>query len=63
MSFPAGPEWTAGPDGTLDFLNQRWRDCTASACGTPAAWEWHTAVHPDELAEVVNSWRKTLESG
>ncbi len=55
--------WSAAPDGSVDFLNQRWCDYTGvrleDACGSG----WQTAIHPDDVARLVEYWRSLLETG
>ena len=50
------------PDGQVDFLNQRWCEYTglnsAEACGE----RWQTAIHPDDLAGLLDRWRSILAS-
>ena len=57
-----GLVWTALPDGQVDFLNQRWCEYTglsgAEACGEG----WQTAIHPDDLPELLDRWRSILAS-
>jgi PAS domain S-box-containing protein len=57
-----GLVWTAFPDGYVDFLNQRWCEYTglgvAEACGEG----WQTAIHPDDLPQILNRWRSILAS-
>ena len=57
-----GLVWTALPDGQVDFINQRWCEYTglsgAEACGEG----WQTAIHPDDLPELLDRWRSILAS-
>jgi PAS domain S-box-containing protein len=57
-----GLVWTALPDGHIDFLNQRWCEYTgltvAEACGRG----WQTAIHPEDLPELLERWRSILAS-
>ncbi len=58
-----GLVWTALPDGHIDFLNRRWCEYTglepAEACGGG----WQTAIHPEDLPELLEHWRSNLGSG
>lgn len=45
--------WLARPDGTLDFVNDCWSEYTGVAGSDAAAWA--AAVHPDDLAQLVES--------
>src|SRR6516225_7254107 len=41
--------WSARPDGSADFFNQRWLDYTGLATEQALDWGWQIAVHPDDL--------------
>jgi PAS domain S-box-containing protein len=45
--------WIARPDGTLDFINDCWTEYTGAAGADAAAWA--AAVHPDDLAQLVET--------
>jgi PAS domain S-box-containing protein len=55
--------WIALASGRVDFVNQRW--CayvgvdSSSACGQ----EWHDAVHPHDLPQVMERWQAIIASG
>ena len=51
--------WTARPDGTLDYTNQRWTDYSGST--DPA--RWLDFVLPAEREQVVASWGASVASG
>ena len=51
--------WTAGPDGALDYTNERWFQYSGSR--DPAAWL--SFVHPEELSEVVKRWKEAVSTG
>ncbi|MBV9405798.1 MAG: PAS domain S-box protein [Acidobacteriaceae bacterium] len=55
--------WTARPDGTLDYYNQRWFQFTGF---TPARLEeanWERVLHPDDLVPSCEAWREAVASG
>ena len=54
-----GLVWTARPDGQVDFLNRPWCEFT----GSDQPDEWQTAIHPDDLPELLTRWRQALKSG
>jgi PAS domain S-box-containing protein len=64
-----GLVWTARPDGHIDFLNQRWCEYTGlsveQALGADEAYGqgWLTAIHREDLPELVERWRSILASG
>jgi PAS domain S-box-containing protein len=58
-----GLVWTALPDGRIDFLNQRWCEYTGLSVDEAYGWGWQTAIHPEDLAELLERWRFILASG
>jgi PAS domain S-box-containing protein len=55
--------WSAAPDGSVDFLNQPWCDYTGVSLEDAHGSGWHTAIHPDDAARLLDYWRSLLESG
>jgi PAS domain S-box-containing protein len=55
--------WSAAPDGSVDFLNQRWCDYTGVSFEDAHGSGWQTSIHPDDAARLVDYWRSLLESG
>ncbi len=53
-------EWTAGRNGQVEFLSERWLDWTGKR---GLGWAWADSVHPDDLSTVAQSWRCALVSG
>ena len=52
--------WTARADGQVDYLSDHWNEWTGkSGFGTA----WKDSVHPDDLFQVVESWRCAVQSG
>lgn len=51
------------PDGTTEFLNQRWLDYTGLSMEQALEWGWKGTIHPDDLGKVVNTWQGLLASG
>jgi PAS domain-containing protein len=41
--------WSAGPDGSADFFDQRWLDYTGLSANQALGWGWEVAIHPDDL--------------
>jgi PAS domain S-box-containing protein len=54
--------WTALPDGSLDFINQRWEEIGLSLDDLQGS-EWISVLHPDERGEVADRWRIAVETG
>src|SRR6266702_1567857 len=55
--------WTALPDGNVDFLNQPWYDFTGLRVDHAYGQNWQAAIHPADLAELLDRWRAILASG
>src|SRR2546428_11929432 len=55
--------WCTGPDGSTEFLNQRWLDYTGLAIEEARGWGWKVAIHPDDLPQLLDFWRGLLASG
>ena len=54
--------WSAGPDGSADFFNQRWLDYTGLSTKQALDWGWHVAIHPDDLPRILETVREALNS-
>src|SRR6266581_231134 len=55
--------WSCRPDGTTEFLNQRWLDYTGLSMEASLDWGWKVAIHPDDLEKLMNTWLRLLASG
>lgn len=55
--------WSARPDGHFDYFNRRWREFTGLSSEEPLGHGWHAAIHPDDLSDVLEEWRRSLETG
>jgi PAS domain S-box-containing protein len=55
--------WTACPDGNVDFLNQRWCQYTGLRADESFGHGWQVAIHPADLAELLEHWKSILASG
>jgi formate hydrogenlyase transcriptional activator len=51
------------PDGSNEFMNQRWHDYTGLSSEQSQGDGWQEPVHPDDLAPLMNRWREALASG
>ena len=52
-----GLVWTALPDGSCDFLNQRWLEYTGLTLEEARGWGWQVAVCPEGRAGLLAVWR------
>jgi PAS domain S-box-containing protein len=48
--------WRGLPDGSADFLNQRFLDYIGLAATEAMGWGWRQAVHPDDLPIFEKTW-------
>jgi PAS domain S-box-containing protein len=58
--------WSALPDGSLDFFNQRFVDYTGLSSDQLYGSKWKSAVHRDDIQQLETWWRdlgQSLESG
>ena len=51
--------WSALPDGSLDYVNQRFREYTGLSLGELYGSGWKSAVHQDDI-QPLESWSKEL---
>jgi PAS domain S-box-containing protein len=55
--------WTAEPDGTVDYYNQRYHLYGGIAPEEGDRWEWGPVLHPDDLKPTVNAWQDAVRTG
>src|SRR5208283_4477917 len=55
--------FTALPDGSRTFVNQRWEDYTGLSVEQAAGLGWRAAVHLDDVNRVQEKWRISVVSG
>ena len=55
--------WSARPDGSVEFLNQRWLDYTGLSPEQALDWKWTAAIHPDDLNNLTDYWRSIIVTG
>ena len=55
--------WSALPDGSLDFINQRWLEFSGFSLKQGLAWGWEAAVHPADRDHFLEAWRAAIASG
>src|SRR6478672_3504742 len=54
--------WSADPDGSADFFNQRWLDYTGLSAEQALGSGWEVAIHPDDLSQILERFRQALNS-
>ena len=55
--------WSAGADGTNDYLNTRWSEFTGIPEQELAGNGWVKIVHPDDLPALQAAWTRSLATG
>ena len=55
--------WSCQPDGTADFLNQRWLDYTGLSTEEAVGWGWQAAIHSEDLGKLMDTWLRLLATG
>ncbi len=53
----------AEPDGSFDFINQRWLEFTGLKMEDVQGWGWRAALHPADAARLMRDWRAGLAAG
>ncbi len=51
------------PDGSLDFINQRWREYVGLPIEEVKDWAWTDALHPEDRDRFVAQWNAARSSG
>ena len=55
--------WCSRPDGSNEFLNQRWLDYTGLTIEEARGWGWKVAIHSNDLPQLLDVWQGLLVSG
>jgi len=55
--------WSAQPDGSIDFYNQRWYDYTGTTFEEMRGWGWDKVHDAKHLPRVVAAWKRSLKTG
>ncbi len=54
---------TGRPDGYLDFFNRTWLTYVGRSQEDLQGWKWTSAIHPDDLEDMLRAWRAALVTG
>ena len=55
--------WTAGPDGSIDYYNQRWFEYTGMTLEQTRGWGWQPVIHPEDIERCLKRWAKSVATG
>ena len=57
--------WSAGPDGSIEFLNQRGLEYTGFTMQQLRGWNWKDSniLHPDDFQGLFETWSAIVASG
>ncbi len=55
--------WTAGPDGTLDYVNARVLEYFGRGYHEMIGMGWQDVIHPADLTRVLETWSRSLSTG
>ena len=55
--------WCNLPDGSNEFLNQRWHEYTGLTPEASHGWGWQAAFHPGDLPPLMEKWLQMFASG
>ena len=55
--------WSNRPDGSNEFVNERWCEFTGLSVQEAHAWGWKPTIHPDDLPAVMEKWLALVASG
>jgi PAS domain S-box-containing protein len=53
--------WSARPDGSADFVNERWTDYVGVSAEQILEWGFLAFYHPDDSPGMVEIWKRDLE--
>lgn len=52
--------WSARPDGSADFINNSWREYAGEPADKILEWGFLDLYHPDDVAGMVEIWKRDL---
>src|SRR5713101_5070773 len=55
--------WSARPDGSVDFINQRFLEFTGRSMEEMLGWGWGSLVHTDDLSRYIGEWQAAVATG
>ncbi|GAB4341132.1 MAG: hypothetical protein OHK0047_32680 [Leptolyngbyaceae cyanobacterium] len=55
--------WTATPEGTVDYYNQRWAEYSGIPVEQGQGWGWQPVLHPEDEQRTMEVWSEALRTG
>ncbi|HLJ18396.1 MAG TPA: PAS domain S-box protein [Bryobacteraceae bacterium] len=56
--------WSAGPDGSIEYVNPLWREYAGWSANQPANQDpWTELLHPEDRERYLQGWSKSLGTG
>ena len=55
--------WSARPDGTIDYLNERWYEFTGHTREAADGFNSETVLHPDDRERALTAWSVSVQTG
>jgi PAS domain S-box-containing protein len=55
--------WSAGPDGSADFVNRGWTEYTSLSLEDTKGSGWSSRIHPDDRDKFVDKFLKAVAAG
>ncbi len=55
--------WTAGPDGRIDFFNNRWFEFSGLDRDHRVGLDFALFIHADDRRNYVNTWKQCVKTG
>jgi PAS domain-containing protein len=51
--------WCNRPDGSIEFVNQRWQEYTGLSPQEAHGWGWKTSIHPEDLPRLMGNGNRS----
>jgi PAS domain S-box-containing protein len=55
--------WMAGPDGTVDYYNERHVEYSGITRMGEAGWQWSPVLHPEDAQATMDAWNQAVTTG
>lgn len=55
--------WSSKPDGSIDYINQRWNERSAQPIEVTLRHGWATTIHPEDAQATTAAWNLSLATG